>query len=455
MDTRGGPLSADTLYTNVEDYAATTLDDPAQRLALIVRELGGLPSGAAARVIALAEAEEGGRFPDVHERMVRQLATMWAGCMVEYGTRSDGSVGPLEDTKVDVTVTPEQWEALCCIGEPDSQNEPRGLASGVVERPSASGIGGPVFRNVQEVVHLPCLGAARLAGSCGHPGRIDTERALPLDTASRKDAPFAKHVPRKDELSEVVTVTAADDDEVDGVADVEWLDRSLSRPLPHGDELADLGGSDFGGTEPHRQPVHRQCVGPVLGAFSFGHRLRACEPVRVVDQSLRGEKVSVDRAQAGPSPGLRGREIRTIIVIRPHPPHPVIASGRTRQSPTVHGPGRGPGRGQGHGMVGHRRRSPRMVRSREESVPVRNRVQWRCAVSGGRGEPEVTEGVVPAHRGPLRIRQRQLMELEIRPAAAHSGSTRFPPPRGPVSQISTCGRGPPVFTVDTEQQAGR
>lgn len=109
----------DALYANVEDYAAT-LDGLAQRLALIVRELGGLPSGAAARVIALAQAEKGGHFPDVHERMVGQLTRMWAGRTIEYGKRPDGSVGPLEDSKVEVTVTPEQWDALARIGAPDS-----------------------------------------------------------------------------------------------------------------------------------------------------------------------------------------------------------------------------------------------------------------------------------------------------------------------------------------------
>lgn len=110
---------SEALYTNVEDYAAT-LDGLAERLALMARELVALPSGAAARVIALAQAEKGGHFPDMHERVVQQLTRMWAGRLTEFGERADGSAGPLENTKVDVMVTPDQWDALARIGNPDS-----------------------------------------------------------------------------------------------------------------------------------------------------------------------------------------------------------------------------------------------------------------------------------------------------------------------------------------------
>ncbi|ELP66345.1 hypothetical protein STRTUCAR8_10246 [Streptomyces turgidiscabies Car8] len=45
----------DVLYTNVEDYASTA-DGLSQRLALLVRELGALPAGDAAKAIAQAAA---------------------------------------------------------------------------------------------------------------------------------------------------------------------------------------------------------------------------------------------------------------------------------------------------------------------------------------------------------------------------------------------------------------
>lgn len=43
-----------------------------------------------------------------------------SGRTTEFGTRSDGSLGPLEDTTVSVAVTPEQWDALARIGDPGS-----------------------------------------------------------------------------------------------------------------------------------------------------------------------------------------------------------------------------------------------------------------------------------------------------------------------------------------------
>ncbi|MFE0043687.1 hypothetical protein [Streptomyces albireticuli] len=109
-----------TLYSGSDSYAAT-LDGLAKRLALIVRGLGALPSGAAAKVIALAAAEQHGPLPEEwHQRMLEQLTEMWTGRTTEFGERPDGSVGPLEDTKVDAMVTPAQWDALARIGAPGS-----------------------------------------------------------------------------------------------------------------------------------------------------------------------------------------------------------------------------------------------------------------------------------------------------------------------------------------------
>ncbi|RZE85456.1 hypothetical protein C0R04_30375 [Streptomyces albidoflavus] len=110
----------DALYSGSDAYAAT-LDGLAKRLALIVRELGALPSGAAAHVIAQAAAEKHGPLPEEwHQRMLEQLTEMWTGRTAEFGARPDGSVGPLEDTKVHAMVTPAQWDALARIGAPGS-----------------------------------------------------------------------------------------------------------------------------------------------------------------------------------------------------------------------------------------------------------------------------------------------------------------------------------------------
>ncbi|MFJ4465713.1 hypothetical protein [Streptomyces sp. NPDC088928] len=108
----------DALYS---DAYAATLDGLAKRLALIVRELGALPSGAAAHVIAQAAAEQHGSLPEEwHQRMLEQLTEMWTGRTTEFGARPDGSVGPLEDIKVHAMVTPAQWDALARIGAPGS-----------------------------------------------------------------------------------------------------------------------------------------------------------------------------------------------------------------------------------------------------------------------------------------------------------------------------------------------
>ncbi|MEU4735668.1 MULTISPECIES: hypothetical protein [Streptomyces] len=110
----------DALYSGSDAYAAT-LDGLAKRLALIVRELGALPSGAAAHVIAQAAAEKHGPLPEEwHQCMLEQLTEMWTGRTTEFGARPDGSVGPLEDTKVHAMVTPAQWDALARIGAPGS-----------------------------------------------------------------------------------------------------------------------------------------------------------------------------------------------------------------------------------------------------------------------------------------------------------------------------------------------
>ncbi|MEV6319195.1 hypothetical protein [Streptomyces sp. NPDC051776] len=110
----------DALYSSSETYAAA-LDGLAKRLALIVRELGALPSGAAAQVIALAAAEKHGLLPEEwRQRMLEQLTAMWTGRTTEFGKRPDASIGPLEDIKVDTMVTPAQWDALARIGAPGS-----------------------------------------------------------------------------------------------------------------------------------------------------------------------------------------------------------------------------------------------------------------------------------------------------------------------------------------------
>lgn len=110
----------EALYSGSDVHAAT-LDGLAQHLALIVRELGALPSGAAAHVIAQAAAEHHGPLPkEWHQRMLEQLTELWTGRTTEFGARPDGSVGPLEDTKVHAMVTPAQWDALTRIGTPGS-----------------------------------------------------------------------------------------------------------------------------------------------------------------------------------------------------------------------------------------------------------------------------------------------------------------------------------------------
>ncbi|MFC7472685.1 hypothetical protein ACWG43_15010 [Streptomyces albidoflavus] len=111
-------LYSDALYS---DAYAATFDGLAKRLALIVRGLGALPSGAAAHVIAQAAAEQHGPLPEEwHPRMLEQLTEMWTGRTTEFGARPDGSVGPLEDIKVHAMVTPAQWGALARIGAPGS-----------------------------------------------------------------------------------------------------------------------------------------------------------------------------------------------------------------------------------------------------------------------------------------------------------------------------------------------
>ncbi|NJQ04481.1 hypothetical protein [Streptomyces lonarensis] len=110
----------EALYSGSDPYAAT-LDGLAKRLALIVRELGTPPSGAAAHVIAQAAAEQHGPLPEEwHQRMLEQLTEMWSRRTAEFSARPDGSVGPLEDTKVHAMVTPAQWDALARIGAPGS-----------------------------------------------------------------------------------------------------------------------------------------------------------------------------------------------------------------------------------------------------------------------------------------------------------------------------------------------
>ncbi|GAA2247418.1 hypothetical protein GCM10010232_38300 [Streptomyces amakusaensis] len=72
-------------------------------------------------MIAQAVAEQHGPLPEEwHQRMLEQLTELWTGRTTEFGQRPDGSVGPLEDTKVHAMVTPAQWDALARIGDPGS-----------------------------------------------------------------------------------------------------------------------------------------------------------------------------------------------------------------------------------------------------------------------------------------------------------------------------------------------
>lgn len=50
-----------------------------------------------------------------------------------FDKRADGTFGPVEDIKIDVLVTPKQWDALGRIGAPDS------LASGA-QKAMAAGV---------------------------------------------------------------------------------------------------------------------------------------------------------------------------------------------------------------------------------------------------------------------------------------------------------------------------
>ncbi|MFE2728055.1 hypothetical protein [Kitasatospora sp. NPDC059327] len=59
--------------------------------------------------------------------MIGQLSEMWIGRSTEFGACPDGSSGPLGGTRVQVVVTPGQWEALARIGGPG------GIAHGVQE----------------------------------------------------------------------------------------------------------------------------------------------------------------------------------------------------------------------------------------------------------------------------------------------------------------------------------
>ncbi|GAB7188522.1 hypothetical protein ATKI12_8353 [Kitasatospora sp. Ki12] len=113
----------------------------------------------------------------------------------------------------------------------------------------------------------------------------------------------AERVHGKDELAEAVTVAGADDEEVDGVRDIEGLDGPGRGPLPDGDELAGLGGGRPGRAKPDGEAVEGELVGGVIGTLGFGHRLRAGESAAVVDECLRRDEISVDRGV--PRPGFR------------------------------------------------------------------------------------------------------------------------------------------------------
>ncbi|MGH4032894.1 hypothetical protein ACQB60_28620 [Actinomycetota bacterium Odt1-20B] len=123
----------DGMYANAAEYAAG-LGGLARQLAEVVRDLGALPSRDAAKIVASVDAAKLCSLPDeLGERILQQLTTLWEGRITEYGKRSDGTVGPVEDTDLGVRVTPAQWDACARIGAPDSlaAGARKALAAGI------------------------------------------------------------------------------------------------------------------------------------------------------------------------------------------------------------------------------------------------------------------------------------------------------------------------------------
>ncbi|MEU6990626.1 hypothetical protein ABZ953_08225 [Streptomyces sp. NPDC046465] len=123
----------DAMYANAAQYAAG-LDGLARQLAEVVRDHGALPSRDAAKIVALVDAAKLCPLPaELGERILQQLTTLWEGRSTEYGKRSDGTFGPVENTELGVQVTPEQWDACARIGAPDSlaAGARKALATGI------------------------------------------------------------------------------------------------------------------------------------------------------------------------------------------------------------------------------------------------------------------------------------------------------------------------------------
>lgn len=116
----------EVLYADADSWQAW-LQGASLRLAEVMRELNALPLPEAAKVIALTHASVGGLVPESHfQAHVERLTQRWVsrgGLGTSWGRRVDGTVGPLEDLPVSVTVTPQQWDLLAQIGAPGSVEE--------------------------------------------------------------------------------------------------------------------------------------------------------------------------------------------------------------------------------------------------------------------------------------------------------------------------------------------
>ncbi|MFJ1823396.1 hypothetical protein [Streptomyces sp. NPDC088178] len=124
----------DVLYTNVDDYAST-LDGLSQRLALLIRELGALPTGDAAKVIAQAAAEKGGHLPDPWHDCSR-LSTTDAAAASQLcpGTTAGYTASPARPIgapipRVGAGLTPIPWGVLLRRWMPGCASERGGAMS--------------------------------------------------------------------------------------------------------------------------------------------------------------------------------------------------------------------------------------------------------------------------------------------------------------------------------------
>ncbi|WP_199546341.1 hypothetical protein [Streptomyces sp. N35] len=108
----------DSLYAIRVNHAAR-IEGLAGRLAKMMLELGGLPRTDVGAALALATDMFGDELhDDVRARQVAQMASLYADYGTAFGERPDGSYGPVEETKVRFSVTPEQYDALRRIGYP-------------------------------------------------------------------------------------------------------------------------------------------------------------------------------------------------------------------------------------------------------------------------------------------------------------------------------------------------